>query len=98
MLDRRRLRSHEVWGAALHERSRRVVHNSRENSCGVVKALKRFGAGVKFSDAWGKRVESTFFGVPVQFISFDDLMPNKRALGRSSDLQDLKQYPKKSEN
>jgi hypothetical protein len=52
--------------------------------------------GVKFADAWKKKVASTFFGVPVHFISFDDLVANKRALGRSSDLQDLKQPPKKS--
>jgi len=52
--------------------------------------------GVKFADAWTKKVASTFFRVPVHFISFDDLVANKRALGRSSDLQDLKQTPKKS--
>jgi predicted nucleotidyltransferase len=50
--------------------------------------------GVEFPDAWGKRVASTFFGVPVHFISLDDLMTNKQALGRSSDLKDLKQNPK----
>ena len=49
--------------------------------------------GVEFSDAWKKRVASTFFGVPVHFISLDDLAANKRALGRSSDLKDLKQNP-----
>jgi hypothetical protein len=53
--------------------------------------------GVNFGNAWGKKVAGTFFGVPVHFISFDDLILNKRALGRSSDLQDLKQTPKKSE-
>ena len=47
--------------------------------------------GVEFRDAWRKRVASTFFGVPVHFISFDDLVANKRALGRSSDLKDLGQ-------
>jgi hypothetical protein len=47
--------------------------------------------GVKFADAWGKKVASTFFGVPVHFISFDDLVANKRALGRASDLRDLRQ-------
>jgi predicted nucleotidyltransferase len=47
--------------------------------------------GVEFPDAWGKRVASTFFGVPVNFISLDDLLTNKRALGRDSDLTDLKQ-------
>jgi predicted nucleotidyltransferase len=46
--------------------------------------------GVEFADAWRKRVASTFFGVPVNFISLDDLLTNKRALGRDSDLTDLK--------
>ena len=50
--------------------------------------------GVKFPDAWRKRVASTFFGVPVHFISLDDLRTNKKALGRSSDLKDLKNDPK----
>src|SRR5256712_14142697 len=50
--------------------------------------------GVKFPDAGRKRVASTFFGVPVNFISLDDLKTNKQALGRSSDLKDLKQNPK----
>lgn len=49
--------------------------------------------GVEFSDAWRKRAQGTFFGVPVHFISLDDLMKNKQALGRSSDLKDLKQTP-----
>jgi hypothetical protein len=51
--------------------------------------------GVEFPDAWRKKVASTFFGVPVYFISLDDLMANKQALGRSSDLKDLKQNPKR---
>jgi predicted nucleotidyltransferase len=49
--------------------------------------------GVEFPDAWRKRVASTFFGLPVHFISLDDLVTNKQALGRSSDLKDLKQNP-----
>ena len=52
---------------------------------------------VQFPDAWRKRVASTFFGVPVHFISLDDLVTNKQSLGRSGDLKDLKQSPK-SEN
>jgi predicted nucleotidyltransferase len=51
-------------------------------------------SGVKFSNAWEKRVASTFFGVPVHFISLDDLVTNKQAVGRSSDLKDLKQNRK----
>ena len=50
---------------------------------------------VAFPDAWRRRVPSTFFGVPVHFISRDDLVTNKRALGRASDLKDLRS--KKSE-
>ena len=47
--------------------------------------------GVDFGKAWKNKVSSTFFGVPVHFISLDDLLANKRALGRSSDLRDLSQ-------
>src|SRR5271169_5484431 len=50
--------------------------------------------GVEFSSAWRKRVASAFFGVPVHFISLDDLMANKLALGRAIDVRDLKQNPK----
>jgi predicted nucleotidyltransferase len=50
--------------------------------------------GVEFAGAWTKRVDSSFFGVPVHFISLDDLMVNKRALGRDSDLKDMKQNSK----
>src|ERR1700749_60105 len=41
---------------------------------------------VNFPDAWSRRVAGTFFGVPVHFISLEDLAANKQALGRSSDL------------
>ena len=51
--------------------------------------------GIEFSDAWRNRVPSTFFGVPVHFISQCDLEANKRALSRASDLEDLKRNPKK---
>jgi hypothetical protein len=48
---------------------------------------------VDFSGAWKNRIASSFFGVPVHFISLDDLLTNKRALGRSRDLKDLPQSP-----
>ena len=54
--------------------------------------------GLEFRNAWKKRVPSTFFSVPVHFISLDDLVTNKQALGRSSDLKDLGQNPKKSKS
>ncbi|HJT71521.1 MAG TPA: nucleotidyltransferase [Terriglobales bacterium] len=48
-------------------------------------------SGLDFADAWPNRVSSTFFGVPVQFISLGDLITNKKASGRSSDLEQLEQ-------
>jgi aminoglycoside-2''-adenylyltransferase len=45
---------------------------------------------VEFSDAWQKKVAGSFFGVLVHFICLEDLLTNKRALGRDSDLTDLK--------
>ena len=47
--------------------------------------------GVAFRQAWKSKVSSTFFAVPVNFISLDDLIANKQALGRTSDVNDLKQ-------
>jgi len=53
--------------------------------------------GVEFSKAWKNRTASTFFGVPVNFISRADLETNKRALGRPHDIEDLKRNPTKNE-
>jgi hypothetical protein len=50
--------------------------------------------GVEFSNAWSNRVASFFFGVPVHFISLDDLITNKQALGQNSDLTDMKRNQK----
>ena len=47
--------------------------------------------GVQFADAWSKRVESDFFGVPVHLISLGDLIANKGASGRRSDVEHLRQ-------
>ena len=52
-------------------------------------------SGVHFQDAWRNRVGGTLFGVPVQFISLDDLIANKQAAGRSGDLEHLEQIRKK---
>lgn len=54
--------------------------------------------GVEFSTAWKDRVSGTIFGIPVPFISLDDLIANKRATGRSSDLEQLKHISKKGES
>jgi predicted nucleotidyltransferase len=51
-------------------------------------------SGVQFSKAWQNRVASTFFGLPVYFISLSDLIINKRTAGRSSDLEQLTLFQK----
>lgn len=45
--------------------------------------------GVTFARAWGARVSSTYFGVPVAYIGRDDLIANKRAAARPQDLADV---------
>lgn len=51
-------------------------------------------SGVQFPEAWKNRVESIVFGVPVNFLSLNDLITSKRSAGRSSDLKDLKRIQK----
>ena len=46
-------------------------------------------SGCVFQDAWGRRVPGVMYGVPVHFISLPDLIVNKRAAGRTSDLEHL---------
>jgi len=53
--------------------------------------------GVDFSAAWRDRVEGVIFGVSVHFISLDQLITNKQATGRSSDLEQLRRIRKKAE-
>ena len=45
-------------------------------------------SGLKFEDAWQRRVEVDFDGLPVSFISKSDLIKTKRASGRPQDLRD----------
>ena len=53
--------------------------------------------GVDFKDAWQDRVEGSVFGVSVHFISLAQLIANKEATARSSDLEQLRQIRKKEE-
>jgi hypothetical protein len=45
---------------------------------------------VSFDDAWARRVRSTYGGVPIHILSKEDLLTNKRALGRPRDLEDVR--------
>jgi len=53
--------------------------------------------GVEFEEAWRDRVEGSIFGASVHFISLAQLIANKEATARSSDLEQLRQIRKKSE-
>jgi predicted nucleotidyltransferase len=54
--------------------------------------------GVDFGSAWKNRVEGAIFGIPVHFISLDQLITNKQAVGRSSDLEQLQYIKRKTES
>jgi predicted nucleotidyltransferase len=54
--------------------------------------------GIGFKEAWVDRVEGSIFGVPVSFISLAQLIANKEATARSSDLEQLRQIRKREES
>ena len=45
--------------------------------------------GVDFAGAWQRKVATTYGQVPIHVLAIDDLMVNKRAVGRPQDLIDL---------
>ena len=49
--------------------------------------------GVNFADCYPRRVTAELDGVPVVFISLQDLKTNKAASGRNKDLADLDHLP-----
>ena len=46
--------------------------------------------GLAFEDAWPRRNEADFDGIPATFVNIEDLMRNKRAVSRDSDFIDCK--------
>jgi hypothetical protein len=50
-------------------------------------------SGVDFSECYPKREIITIDGIPVNFISLQDLKTNKSACGRYKDLEDLEHLP-----
>jgi predicted nucleotidyltransferase len=53
-------------------------------------------SGVSFADAYPRRVEVLIDGIPVQFISYEDLIRNKTATGRGKDRVDVEALQKRS--
>ena len=45
--------------------------------------------GVRFEDAWARKVPSSYGGVPISILGFDDLVANKTAVARPQDMLDL---------
>jgi predicted nucleotidyltransferase len=50
-------------------------------------------SGVNFRDCYLKKTVADVDGIPVNFISLDDLKVNKMAAGRHKDLEDLQHLP-----
>lgn len=47
--------------------------------------------GVAFTDAWANRVRTEIDGIPVNILSKEDYIKNKKALGRHKDLADIEE-------
>jgi predicted nucleotidyltransferase len=54
--------------------------------------------GVAFADAWERKTNATMAAVGVHFIGLDDLIRNKEACGRSSDVEHLNLLRKQTGN
>ena len=50
-------------------------------------------SGVDFSECYARREVTDIDGIPISFISIDDLKKNKKACGRHKDLADLDNLP-----
>jgi hypothetical protein len=50
-------------------------------------------SGVNFAECYSRRETVDIEGIPVNFISIDDLKKNKKASGRHKDLEDLEHLP-----
>ena len=53
---------------------------------------------VSFVDAWKRRVPSTYGDVPIHVLSIEDLLTNKRAVGRPQDLLDVENLERRERN
>ncbi len=65
-------------------------HFQMETEHGRVDLLASIGE-MTFEQVWRNRVDAEIDGVTVRFISKDDLMDNKRQIGRLLDLADVEQ-------
>jgi len=93
----------DVWVEHSIENSSRVFEALKkfgapldaDNVTPEIFTQQRLTPGVDFADAWRDRVGGLIFGVPVHFISLAQLIANKQATCRSSDLERLEQIRRK---
>ncbi len=83
-----------VWGAAESViDALRVVRPNEFVFLGVeplrVDFLQQI-AGVSFDECYARRCDAVVGGVPIKVISAEDLIANKRAVGRDTDLRDVR--------
>ena len=45
--------------------------------------------GLRFDEAWARRTASTYGGIPIAILGFEDLVRNKRAVDRPQDRLDV---------
>lgn len=46
-------------------------------------------SGLSFSDVWEHRITGNYGAIPVNYISYDNLLINKKSAGRPKDLADI---------
>ena len=51
--------------------------------------MKNLISGLTFTEVWDHRVSGKYGKIPVFYISFADLLKNKKASGRMKDLADF---------
>jgi len=54
-------------------------------------------AALDFGKAWGRHVESTYDELPIPILSLDDLIRNKRSVGKPQDLLDVERLEKEKD-
>jgi len=50
----------------------------------------------KFRQSFNNRIVSNIYDIEIPYISYDDLIKNKAALGRSKDMEDIDQLKKRN--
>lgn len=96
----RTYRALAAFGAPLHELTVQDLETPgtifqiglAPNRIDILTSIK----GVAFDEAWPRRLQRSYDGVPIATLSLQDLITNKKAVGRPQDLLDLAKLAKLS--